>query len=85
MNRHETRRAVIREWMALPRDKRQTEEQTRRFCRESSAAPRTAAQPPRPLSRDGGLVAATDREAVICAQSGMTRWFCDRDPGRSQR
>jgi hypothetical protein len=32
MNRHETRRAVIREWMALPRDKRQTEEQTAGFA-----------------------------------------------------
>lgn len=29
MNKPEIRRAVIREWMALPRDKRQTEEQTR--------------------------------------------------------
>ncbi len=26
MNKQEIRRAVIREWMALPRDKRQTEE-----------------------------------------------------------
>jgi hypothetical protein len=32
MNRQETRRAVIREWMALPRDKRQTEEQTAGFA-----------------------------------------------------
>jgi hypothetical protein len=28
MNKQEIRRAVIRGWMALPRDKRQTEEQT---------------------------------------------------------
>ena len=33
MNKPEnSRRAVIREWMALPRDKRQTEEQTRDFA-----------------------------------------------------
>jgi hypothetical protein len=32
MNRQETRRAVIREWMALPRDKRQSEEQAAGFA-----------------------------------------------------
>jgi hypothetical protein len=32
MNKQEIRRAVIREWMALPRDKRQTEEQTADFA-----------------------------------------------------
>jgi hypothetical protein len=26
---HETRRKIIREWMALPKDKRQTKEQTK--------------------------------------------------------
>lgn len=31
MTKQESRRAVIREWMALPRDKRQTEEQTADF------------------------------------------------------
>jgi hypothetical protein len=32
MNKQEIRRTVIREWMALPRDKRQTEEQTAGFA-----------------------------------------------------
>jgi len=32
MNKQEIRRAVIREWMALPRDRRQTEEQTADFA-----------------------------------------------------
>jgi len=32
MNRQEIRRTVIREWMALPRDKRQTEEQAAGFA-----------------------------------------------------
>jgi hypothetical protein len=32
MNKQEIRRAVIREWMALPHDKRQTEEQTSSFA-----------------------------------------------------
>jgi hypothetical protein len=32
MNKQKIRRAVIREWMALPRDKRQTERQTANFA-----------------------------------------------------
>jgi hypothetical protein len=32
MNKQEIRRAVIREWMALPGDKRQTAEQTASFA-----------------------------------------------------
>jgi hypothetical protein len=32
MNKQKIRRTVIREWMALPRDKRQTEEQTISFA-----------------------------------------------------
>jgi hypothetical protein len=32
MNRQDIRRTVIREWMALPRDKRQTAEQTAGFA-----------------------------------------------------
>jgi hypothetical protein len=32
MNKQEIRRAVIREWMALPRDRRQTVEQTADFA-----------------------------------------------------
>ena len=32
MNKQEIRRAVIREWMALSHDKRQTEEQTTSFA-----------------------------------------------------
>ena len=32
MNKQEIRRAAIREWMALPRDKREIEEQTAGFA-----------------------------------------------------
>jgi hypothetical protein len=32
MDDHETRRKVIREWMALPKEKRQTEEQATAFA-----------------------------------------------------
>ena len=32
---HGTRRKIIREWMALPRDKRQTEEQAKPFAKKA--------------------------------------------------
>jgi hypothetical protein len=32
---HAVRRAIIREWMSLPRDKRQTEEQTAAFAKKA--------------------------------------------------
>jgi hypothetical protein len=32
---HEMRRKIIREWMLLPRDKRQTEEQARPFAKKA--------------------------------------------------
>ena len=35
MNEQEIRKLVIREWMALPRDKRQTEEQTADFAAQA--------------------------------------------------
>jgi len=36
MKKQETRRAVIREWMGLSRDKRQTEEQTTSFVKKAA-------------------------------------------------
>jgi hypothetical protein len=36
MNDHETRRKIIREWMALPKDKRQTEEQVVAFAKKAA-------------------------------------------------
>ena len=35
MEDHETRRKIIREWMALPKDKRQTEGQIAAFARKA--------------------------------------------------
>jgi hypothetical protein len=35
MNQRDTRRAIIREWMALPRDKRETEEHTAKFAEKA--------------------------------------------------
>ena len=36
MEDHETRRKIIREWMALPKDKRQTEEQVTAFAKTAA-------------------------------------------------
>ena len=36
MEDHETRRKLIREWMALPKDKRQTEEQVAVFAKTAA-------------------------------------------------
>jgi hypothetical protein len=35
MPEHATRRKIIREWMSLPKDKRQTEEQAGPFARKA--------------------------------------------------
>jgi hypothetical protein len=35
---HEVRRKLIREWMALPRDKRQTQEQAATFAKKATEA-----------------------------------------------
>jgi hypothetical protein len=36
MEDHETRRKIIREWMALPKEKRQTEEQAAAFAKKAA-------------------------------------------------
>ena len=36
MEDHETRRKIIRQWMALPSDKRQTAEQTAAFAKKAA-------------------------------------------------
>jgi hypothetical protein len=36
MEEHETRRKIIREWMALPKDKRQTEMQAAAFAKRTA-------------------------------------------------
>jgi hypothetical protein len=33
---HDTRRKIIREWMSLPKDKRQTEEQAKPFAAKAT-------------------------------------------------
>jgi hypothetical protein len=71
MNRQDIRRTVIREWMALPRDKRQSAEQTADFAAKTPAAPHASAQPPRSVPCDDGLVVAADRETVSDAQPAI--------------
>ena len=44
MEDHETRRKIIREWMALPKDKRQTEEQSAAFGQNGGPAKRVPPQ-----------------------------------------
>jgi hypothetical protein len=36
MEEHETRRKIIREWMALPKSKRQTKEQVAAFAEKAA-------------------------------------------------
>jgi len=36
MEDHETRQKIIREWMALPKEKRQTEEQVATFAKKAT-------------------------------------------------
>ena len=36
MEDHETRRKIIREWMALPKEKRRTEEQVAAFAKKAA-------------------------------------------------
>jgi hypothetical protein len=40
MEDHETRRKIIREWMALPKDKRHTEEQVVTFAKKGDSEKR---------------------------------------------
>ena len=44
MKDHETRRKIIREWMALPKDKRQTEEQAAAFAKTAVQSRRDPSQ-----------------------------------------
>jgi hypothetical protein len=37
MDDHETRRKIIREWIALPKDKRQAKEQVAAFAKKAAA------------------------------------------------
>jgi hypothetical protein len=48
---HETRRKIIREWMALPKDKRQTEEQAKPFAKKAMERIPSSGDPYRQIMR----------------------------------
>ena len=47
---HETRRKIIREWMSLPKDKRQTEEQAKPFAKKAMERIPSSGDPYRQIS-----------------------------------
>ena len=51
MEDHDTRRKIIREWMALTKEKRQTEEQVAAFAKKAARDARYAARKSRPKRR----------------------------------
>jgi hypothetical protein len=48
---HETRRKIIREWMSLPKDKRQTEEQAKPFAKKAMERIASSGDPYRQIMR----------------------------------
>jgi hypothetical protein len=46
---HEARRKIIREWMSLPKDKRQTEEQAKPFAKQAIGQIPSAGDPYRQI------------------------------------
>ena len=48
---HEARRKIIREWMSLPKDKRQTEEQARPFAKKAVERIPSSGDPYRQIMR----------------------------------
>jgi hypothetical protein len=51
MPEHKARRAIIREWMALPRDKRAREEQAASFATKATAQVASIADPHQRIMR----------------------------------
>ena len=60
---HAARRAIIREWMSQPRDKRQSREQTEAFARKAIEKHEGPLQR-RSIPAHHGLAAATNRKTV---------------------
>ena len=48
---HEARRKIIREWMSLPKDKRQTEEQAKPFAKKAMERIPSSGDPYRKIMR----------------------------------
>ena len=81
MEDHETRRKIIREWMALPKDKRQTEEQVAAFAKtaaEKNEFHRSRRDPSRKFSARSvqeinGMAFASRWQVLIGRPSGVWR------------
>ena len=81
MEDHETRRKIIREWMALPKDKRQTEEQVAAFAKkavEQNEFHRSRRDPCAEISARSvrevhGMAFASRWQVVIGRHSGVWR------------
>jgi hypothetical protein len=80
MDDHETRRKIIREWMALPKDKRQTAEQAAAFATkavEQNEFHRSRRDPDQKFRRDPfekvmGMAVAARRQVASSPQGWMT-------------
>jgi hypothetical protein len=62
MEDHETRRKIIRQWMALPKDKRQTADQAAAFAKR--AVEQVSAQQPRAVRQNHGMAVVSRRQVV---------------------
>ena len=63
MKYHETRRKIIREWIALPKDKRQTEEQVAAFAQKAAER--------QPARSDYGMATAAHRQVLTWPPSEL--------------
>ena len=75
---HEARRKIIREWMSLPKDKRQTEEQAKPFAKKAMERIPSSGDPYRQILRC--LPASVSRDRVI--RSLTPRSYCANECGQ---
>jgi hypothetical protein len=76
MEDHETRRKIIREWMALPKEKRQTEEQVAAFRQKGGPAKRVPSQSARSVPEINGMAFAARWQIVIRRLSRVRDTAC---------
>ena len=81
---HEARRKIIREWMSLPKDKRQTEEQAKPFAKKAMERIPSSGDPYRQIlrwlsPRIGGL------SPKFPASKNLAGKFFEKGPPRAIR
>ena len=69
MEDHETRRKIIRQWMSLPKDKRQTAEQAAAFGKKAAEENKLQHSRRDPLPKSNGLAPAACRQVTIRVMS----------------